>query len=55
MCLHGIPYIVTFIVLYNIIIDSGYSMFFDRPWLRNAKISHDWENNMIMIQGNVVV
>lgn len=30
-------------------------MLFNRPWLRNAKITHDWKNNMIMIQGNVIV
>ncbi len=49
MCMHGIPYIVTFIGLYNIIVDLSYFMLFDRPWLRNAKVAHDWENNMIMI------
>jgi hypothetical protein len=30
-------------------------MLFNRPWLRNAKSAHDWGNNMITIQGNVIV
>jgi hypothetical protein len=39
--MHGIPYIATFIGLYNIIVDLSYSMLFDRPWLKNAKVKHD--------------
>jgi hypothetical protein len=26
-----------------------------RPWLKDAKVAHDWGNNMIMIQGNGIV
>jgi hypothetical protein len=39
--LHGIPYITTFIVLKNNVVDSSYSMLLGRPWLRNAKVTHD--------------
>jgi len=47
--------VTTFIVLQNIIVSLNYYMLFDRPWLRNVKVAHDWGNNMIMIQGNVIV
>ncbi len=38
---HGIPYIVTFIIINNNVLDSRYSMLLRRPWLRNPKVSHD--------------
>ncbi len=34
---HGIPYIVTFIVINNNVINCSYSMLLGRPWLRDAK------------------
>lgn len=40
MYVHGIPYIVTFIVLQNIFLNSNYSMLLGRPWFRN--VTHDW-------------
>ncbi len=40
--IHGIPYAVTFIVIQNSVLDSGYSMLLGHPWLRDAKVSHDW-------------
>jgi hypothetical protein len=43
---HGIFYIVTFIVIQNSVLDSNYSMLLSCPWLRNAKIFHDWDNNI---------
>jgi hypothetical protein len=52
MYVHGIPYISTFTILYNIIVNSNYSMLFGRPWFKDAKITYYWENNMITIQGN---
>ncbi len=55
MYVHGIPYITTFIVLHNIDVDSSHSMLLGRPLFRNAKMAHDWGNNMITIQGNGVV
>jgi hypothetical protein len=38
---HGIPYITTFIVLQNNVVDYNYSMLLGRPWLRDAKMAHD--------------
>jgi hypothetical protein len=55
MYVHSISYIVTFIILHNIVVDSNYSMLLSRPWLRDAKAAHDWGNNMITIQGNGTV
>jgi hypothetical protein len=52
MYVQGIPYINTFTVLQNIVINLSYSMLFGRPWLKDVKVAHDWGNDMIMIQGN---
>jgi hypothetical protein len=46
---HGIPYIITFIVLHNSVVNSDYSMLLGRPWLRDAKVAHDWGNNIVTI------
>lgn len=51
---HGIPYVVTFIIIKNIVLDACYSMLLYRSWLRDAKVSHDWETNLIIIQGNCI-
>ncbi len=37
----GIPYITTFTVLQNSVVDFCYSMLLGRPWLRDAKVAHD--------------
>jgi len=50
--IHGIPYVATFVVLQNNVVDSSYSMLLGRPWLKDAKVTHDWGNNVIIIQGN---
>ncbi len=50
--IHGIPYIVTFIVMNNKIVDPTYSMLLGRPWLWDAKVVHDWGTNMVTIKGN---
>jgi hypothetical protein len=26
-----------------------------RPWLKDAKVAHDWGNNVIIVQGNGIV
>jgi hypothetical protein len=52
---HDIPYVLTFIVLHNNVIDANYSMLLKRPWLRDAKVTHDWGNNTMTIQGNGTV
>jgi len=55
MYVHGIPYISTFTILHNIILNSNYSMLFGRPCFKDAKIAHYWENNVITIQGNGII
>jgi hypothetical protein len=50
--IHGIPYVTTFIILQNSVVDSNYSMLLGRPWLRDAKVTHDWANNVIIVQVN---
>jgi hypothetical protein len=30
-------------------------MLLGRPWLRYAKVTHDWGNNVIIVQGNGTV
>ena len=50
--IHGIPYIVTLTVIDCQTIKSDYSMLLGRPWLRNAKVIHDWANDQVQIMGN---
>jgi hypothetical protein len=52
---HSIPYITTFTILQNNVVDSTYSMLLGRPWLRDAKVAHDWGSNIVTIQGNGIV
>jgi hypothetical protein len=49
---HGIPYITTFIVLQDSVVDFSYSMLLGKPWLKDAKVAHDQGSNIITIQGN---
>ncbi len=46
---HGIPYTITFIVINSSVLDSNYSMLLGCPWLRDAKVSHDWGTNIVII------
>ncbi len=39
--IYGIPYIATFIVLKNNVVDSSYSMLLGKHWLNDAKVTHD--------------
>jgi hypothetical protein len=52
---HGIPYIITFIVINSGVINYSYSMLLGCPWLRDAKVSHDWGTNTNTIQGTSTV
>jgi len=52
---HGIPYITMFTILENSVIDSSYFMLLKRPWLKDAKVAHDWGSNIVTIQGNGTV
>jgi hypothetical protein len=53
--IHDIPYITTFTILKNNVVYSSYFMLLGRPSLRNAKVTHDWGNNVIIVQGNGIV
>jgi hypothetical protein len=46
---HGIPYTATFIVINSSVLDFSYSMLLRCPWLRDAKISHDYGTNIVNI------
>ncbi len=37
------------------VLDSSYSMLLGCPWLRDAKIFHDWGNNIVIIKGTRIV
>jgi hypothetical protein len=39
--IHGIPYIATFTILKNSVVDSSYYILLGRPWLKDAKVTHD--------------
>jgi hypothetical protein len=39
--IHGIPYIATFTILKNNVVDYNYSMLLGRPWFKDAKVTHD--------------
>ncbi len=45
--INDIPYITTFTVLKNNVVDSSYFMLLRRLWLKDAKVTHDWGNNVI--------
>ncbi len=51
--IHGIQYVTTFAILQNSVVDSNYSILLGRCWLKYAKITHEWGNNVIIIQGNM--
>ncbi len=38
---HKIPYITTFTILQNSVVDFSYSMLLRRPWSRDVKVAHD--------------
>ncbi len=52
---HGVPYITTFTVFHNSVLDSSYSMLLGRPWLKDVKVAHDLGSNIITIKGNGMV
>ncbi len=51
---HGTPYIITFTICHNNVVDSSYSML-GKPWLKDAKVAHDWGSNIVTIQGNEII
>jgi hypothetical protein len=46
---HGIPYTITFNVINNRVLDSSCLMLLKHPWLKDAKVSHDWGTNIVTI------
>jgi hypothetical protein len=50
--IHNIPCVTTFVILRNNVMDFNYSMLLGRPWLKDTKVAHDADNNMVIIQGN---
>jgi hypothetical protein len=46
---HGIPYVVIFVVIHSIVLDSNYFILLGHPWLKDVKVSHNWGNNTITI------
>jgi hypothetical protein len=53
--IHGIPYIDIYTMLKTSVVDSNYSMLLGRPWLKVAKVTNDWVNNVINVQGNEII
>jgi hypothetical protein len=53
--IHGIPYVATFAILKNSVVDSSCFVLLGRPWLKDAKVPQDWGNNVIIVQGNGIV
>jgi hypothetical protein len=39
---HGIPYVVTFIVIHSIVLDSNYLILLGHTWLKDVKVFHNW-------------
>jgi hypothetical protein len=52
---HGIPHVATFIVLWNMIMDSSFFMSLGILWLKDAKVAHAWNNNIFAIQRNETI
>jgi hypothetical protein len=39
--IHNIPFVATFVILQNNVVDSNYFMLLVRPWLKDTKVEHD--------------
>jgi hypothetical protein len=52
---HGIPYTFTLIIINSNVLDSNNSMLLGCPWLKDAKVSHDWGTNIVTIQGTSTI
>ncbi len=53
--IHGMPYIITFMVMNKKSVDPTYSMLLTHPWLWDAKVIHSQGTNMVTIEGNIIV
>jgi hypothetical protein len=52
---HGVPYMVTFTIIKSNVPHSNYSMILGHPWLRDARVSHNWGTNIVTIQGSDII
>jgi hypothetical protein len=52
---HGVPCMVTFTIINSNVLYSNYSMILRHPWLRDARVSHDWGTSIITIQGSDII
>jgi hypothetical protein len=43
---HGIPYVVIFVVIHSIVLDSNYFILLGHPWLKDVKVSHNWATTL---------
>ncbi len=50
--IHGILYVVTFIMMKNNVLKASNSMLLGCPLLWDVKVTHDWGNNLINIESN---
>jgi len=48
---HNIPYINMLIIRQNSVVDSSYFMLLGRPWLKDAKVAHDWGVTLLPYNG----
>ena len=53
--IHGIPYIIILTVISCKDVNFAYTILLGRPWLRDARVIHDWANDHIQIMGNGTV
>jgi len=37
------------------VLDASYFMLIGHPWLHNVKVTHDWGNNLVTIDGNGIM
>jgi hypothetical protein len=51
---HEIPYAMTFIVIQNSVLNSNYSMLLGCPWLRDAKVPHNWGNIILSLYKELI-
>jgi hypothetical protein len=51
--IHGIPYIITFMVMNNKVMDLTYSMLLGCPWVQDAKVIHDFKNRTLKFKKSI--
>ena len=49
--IHNIPYTIAVTIVEMADQQADYSMILGRPWLRDAKVEHDWGHNQITLGG----